>query len=224
MFWTRRESACEECGRELGSGSLIQLRDGTAWCLECADLGHLVFLPRGDTALTRRAGTYSGLSAVVVQWSRSRKRYERQGLLVEEPALRRAEEECLSDADAREARRFRAASARERQDRRLVEGFARAVRERFPGCPEGNEVEIAERACERYSGRIGRSAAGRAITDDAVDLAVRAHVRHRFTRYDHYLMEGRDRNDARAQVRDEVDFVLAGWREKLGGRASRAPG
>ena len=62
---------------------------------------HLVFLPRGDAALTRRASKYSTLRAVVVRFSRSRERYERQGLLVEEAALTRAEQECLSDAEAR---------------------------------------------------------------------------------------------------------------------------
>jgi hypothetical protein len=60
-------------------------------------LDHLIFLPSGNAALTRRAGKYSTLSAVVLQWSRARKRYERQGLLVEEAALQRAQKECLAD-------------------------------------------------------------------------------------------------------------------------------
>lgn len=42
---------------------------------------HLVFLGAGDAALTRRAKAASGLSAVVVRFSRG-KRYERQGILV----------------------------------------------------------------------------------------------------------------------------------------------
>ena len=57
-------------------------------CLTCADLDHLVFLPAGGGAVTRRARKASRLSAVVVQWSRTRKRYERRGILVEEPALK----------------------------------------------------------------------------------------------------------------------------------------
>ena len=57
-----------------------------ALCLPCADLDHLVFLPSGDAALTRRAGKHSTLAAVVLKWSRARKRYERQGFLVEETA------------------------------------------------------------------------------------------------------------------------------------------
>src|SRR5206468_12104016 len=62
---------------------------------------HLVFLPRGDIALTQRSRKYSGLSAVVVRFSRSRRRYERQGLLVELAALERGEKECLSDEEKR---------------------------------------------------------------------------------------------------------------------------
>jgi len=66
--------------------------------MSCADLDHLVFLARGDAALTLRARKHSGLSAVVVRFSRARKRYERQGVLVEEAALDQAEAECLADA------------------------------------------------------------------------------------------------------------------------------
>jgi hypothetical protein len=45
-----------------------------------------VFLPAGDAALSRRARKASTLSAVVVRFSRPRKRYERQGILVEPKA------------------------------------------------------------------------------------------------------------------------------------------
>jgi hypothetical protein len=53
----------------------------------------------GDAALTRRAGKHSKLSAVVLKWSRARKRYERQGLLVEETVLQRAEDEIADKVD-----------------------------------------------------------------------------------------------------------------------------
>jgi hypothetical protein len=55
-------------------------------------MDHLVFLPAGDPGLTRRAHRVSELSAVVVRFSRSRKRYERQGLLVEGAALTQADQ------------------------------------------------------------------------------------------------------------------------------------
>jgi len=60
-------------------------------CLSCAGLGDLEFLPAGDALLTRRAKARSARHAVVVRFSRSRKRYERRGMLVEPEALREAE-------------------------------------------------------------------------------------------------------------------------------------
>ncbi|MBO7941522.1 DUF2293 domain-containing protein, partial [Streptomyces sp. S9] len=68
----------------------VVVEDDGPRCLDCADLGHLVFLARGDTALTRRSREESGLSAVVVRFNRRRGRYERQGVLVEEAGLARA--------------------------------------------------------------------------------------------------------------------------------------
>ena len=59
--------------------------------MNCVGLGDLVFLLAGDANLTRRVKAKSQRSAVVVRFSRSRKRYERQGLLVEEAALNEAE-------------------------------------------------------------------------------------------------------------------------------------
>ena len=84
VFITNQDSICDECGEKLGHHAWITLSDNKAFCLSCADLNHLVFLPAGDAALTRRSAKYSTLSAIVLQWSRARKRYERQGLLVEE--------------------------------------------------------------------------------------------------------------------------------------------
>jgi len=74
-------------------------------CLACARLDDLEYLPAGDAALTRRASRYSERTAVVVRFSRSRGRYERQGVLVEKSALEKAEQECSQDAGARERAR-----------------------------------------------------------------------------------------------------------------------
>jgi hypothetical protein len=52
-----------------------------------------VLLGAGDAKLTRRAKARSARHAVVVRFSKARKRYERQGLLVEPQALREAEAE-----------------------------------------------------------------------------------------------------------------------------------
>jgi hypothetical protein len=61
VFWVRRDTVCAECGTELEHGSVIRIEQDGALCLACADLGHLVFLPRGDVALTRRATRHSKL-------------------------------------------------------------------------------------------------------------------------------------------------------------------
>lgn len=213
VFITTREAVCRECSRQLGPHAWITLvEDKGALCLPCADLDHLVFLPSGDAALTRRAGKYSILSAVVLKWSRARKRYERQGLLVEEAALQRAEEECLEDAKARARRRERQTERRAELDQEYIARFAERVRELFPGCPIGCEQDIAEHACQKYSKRVGRSADAKNLDANAILLAVVAHIRHTATRYDELLAQGWDRRQARELVEDEIDKVLENWR------------
>jgi hypothetical protein len=69
VFITARESVCDECGEELGRKAWILLTgDRRALCLACADLDHLVFLPAGDMAVTRRTRRHSTLVVVVLQW------------------------------------------------------------------------------------------------------------------------------------------------------------
>ena len=157
VFWLVNESACSECGEDLGRGQFLRLENDRPLCMACADLEHLLFLPRGDAALTRRAGKHSRLRAVVVRFSRTRKRYERQGILVDEDALTRAEEECLADAEARALARERASEQRARLDLQYVTAFGERVRELFPGCPSAESGKIAQHACLLRSGRIDRA-------------------------------------------------------------------
>jgi hypothetical protein len=215
VFISNRESTCGECGENLGSKAWITLAgEKGALCLACADLDHLLFLPSGNVALTRRARKHSTLAAVVLKWSHARKRYERQGLLVEARGLEKAEEECLADSEVRTRQREREAVRREEIDRKFLEEFAARVRELFPGCPSGREGEIAEHACLKYSGRIGRSASAKAMDEAAVRLAVIAHVRHRETKYDELLAKGHERWQARAAVEAAVFSVLQKWEAK----------
>ena len=214
VFISSRESTCGECGENLGSHACISLaRDKGALCLACADLDHLIFLPSGNTALTRRARKHSTLNAVVLKWSRARKRYERQDLLVEPQALEKAEEECLADSEIRARRREREVLRRDEVDREYVEKFATRVKELFPGCPAGREREVAEHACRKYSGRIGRSASAKAKDEAAVRLAIIAHVRHRETKYDELLARGCDRSEARAAVEEAVYRIVQKWEQ-----------
>src|SRR2546430_412778 len=152
VFISHRDSICGECEESLGRKAWITLAgEKGALCLACADLDHLAFLPSGDAALTRRAKKHSVLSAVVLKWSRARKRYERQGLLVEEWALELAEAECLADADLRARRREREAERRAELDETLDDWFAAKIREAFPRIVAGREQKIAEHA------KIGRA-------------------------------------------------------------------
>jgi hypothetical protein len=213
VFISTRESRCAECGEDLGARAWIFLAgDRGALCLACADLDHLAFLPSGDAALTRRAAKRSQLTAVVLKWSRARKRYERQGLLVEEQALEQAEAECLSDAEVRARRREREGERRAEIDTEFVARFADRIGALFARCPAGRAERIARHACEKYSGRVGRSAAAKRLDEEAVTLAVAAHVRHTETNYDALLTRGTERWEARERVRPEVDRVLSRWR------------
>ena len=213
VFWTLQDSSCSECGAELPSGSFLLMEANQPLCLACAGLEDLEFLPAGDTALTRQATKYSDLHAVVVRFSRSRKRYERQGILVRKAALRQAEEECAGDASERAREREIAAVARKKQDVLFREQVMAAIRAMFPGCPAEEASQIAAHTEVRGSGRVGRSAAGRKLDRDTVALAVAAAVRHRHTNYDELLTRGIERAEARASVREKVERVLDDWSE-----------
>jgi hypothetical protein len=202
---------CHACTIEFERGDFLSMDDGGPVCLDCADLGHLEFLPRGDTALTRRARRASRLSAVVVQWSRTRKRYERQGILAEPAAISQAEQECLVDSEARERRRQREAERRAMGDEQFVADLAAAIRAQFPGCSPDRAQRIARHAGARGSGRIARTSAGRALDPETVQLAVVAAVRHEDTRYDDLMMNGVPRAEARELVREDIDRVVRSW-------------
>jgi len=154
---------------------------------------------------------HSTLWAVVLQWNRSRKRYERQGLLVEEKALELAENECLDDLELRKRRNERAVLRRTEIDKEYVKSFAENIHKFYPGCPKRRATEIAEHACLKYSGRVGRSASAKEFSQNAIRLAVQAHARHTATEYDVLLSKGCDRLEARLLVESKVFEVLSAW-------------
>jgi hypothetical protein len=213
VFQNLRGSECSECGAEIEEDSFLFMEAGQPLCLPCARLDELEFLPSGDTALTRRATKYSAKSAVVVRFSRSRKRYERQGILVEPAALEKAEQECTEDAAERAAARVKGAERRRAEDCMLAVQMAQQIRTLFPGCPITEAVAIAEHTARRGSGRVGRTAAGRKLQEQALTLAVIAAIRHNHTNYDELLANGVDRATARQAVADRVEAVLDKWRK-----------
>ncbi|MDO8542848.1 MAG: DUF2293 domain-containing protein [Opitutaceae bacterium] len=211
VFITRHDGRCAECNDEFFKGHFIRVENGRTLCLDCADLGRLEYLPRGDTAITRRASKYSPLRAVVVQWSRTRQRYERQGILAAPKAIERAEMESLADADLRARQRERAAVRRDAEDQVYVAQVAAAIRALFPGCPADEVEAIAAWTTRKHSGRVGRSAAAKELESDALKLAVVAHIRHEHTAYDELLGRGQSREFARMEVGSAIDRVLQKW-------------
>jgi hypothetical protein len=91
------EWVCHRCG---GRGDLLMMEAPGPACLRCVGLDDLEYLPAGDALLTRRAKSKSSRHAVVVRFSRTRQRYERQGLLVEPQALADAQQN-LETRDSR---------------------------------------------------------------------------------------------------------------------------
>jgi hypothetical protein len=215
IVWiSHRDAKCNSCGADQGPGKLIVIdRTQGVRCLKCVGLAGLEFLPSGNVALTRRALANSSRSAIVVKFSRARKRNERQGVLVEEPAIEHAERENAGDEARREAQRQRRRAHDEVAERSYVADFTAKVLALFPAAPPEAAEVIAARACEKYTGRIGRSALAKALHEEAVTLAVWAHVRHAFTEYDRLLAEGLEPIDARAIVRPAIERVVARWRE-----------
>jgi hypothetical protein len=208
---TSDEAICQDCQLAMEPGDLFCLHQQQPLCLDCADLSHLTFLPSGDATLTRRAKKASPLHAVVLQFNRRRKRYDRQGMLVTEQSIIQAEASMEQDADKRAKQRLTAAVRRDVQDDQLVAKMREVIERNFPNCPAESAREIALHTAKRGSGRVGRSAAGRTADEQAVRLAVIAHIRHQHTDYDKLLMSGVERYDARDQIRAKVQSVLNSW-------------
>jgi hypothetical protein len=83
----KSEWTCHRCGK---TGDLLMMENPGPACLACVGLDDLEFLPAGDALVSRRARANSARCAVVVRFSKTRRRYERQGLLVESAALEEA--------------------------------------------------------------------------------------------------------------------------------------
>ena len=169
--------------------------------------GSLVFQPSGDAALTRRANKNSRLSAVVVRFSRARKRYERQGILVEEDALSAPS----SNAWRTRSRGRGGATGTPNDAPARTSSFSRGWRSRSASCSRA-----ARPGGPRRSPDTPRSAAAAgwdAAPPDEHSTPKRSSWRYwrgavQDTGYDELLMSGVDRAAARDDVRDQVNAVL----------------
>jgi hypothetical protein len=95
---------------------------------------------------------------------------------VEEAALEAAEQACLADEDARIRRRERDRERRAREDVDLQARMAGEITRLFPRCPPERAEAIARHTALRGSGRVGRSAAGRALDSEALGLRRSRHI------------------------------------------------
>lgn len=93
VFSVLNESHCYQCQKTIPKSNFLYKKNENVFCMTCGGFGDLYFLYSGNAALTRRAKKYSSIYAVVLKFSRVRKRYERQGLLLEKAAIMRAYEE-----------------------------------------------------------------------------------------------------------------------------------
>lgn len=213
VFIAVNAKTCTECSAEIPPGQFFfPEKPDKLLCIHCADLDELEYLPSGDPALTRRASKHSSVVYVVLKFSRARERFERQGIIVQPEAIERAETECTADESLRRQRQEKNRERIGRLDQQFVKTFAGEVRAQFPAMPAGREQQIAEHACQKRSGRVGRTAAAKEFDPQAILLAVVAHIRHRETNYDRLLNQIGDRQEARSAVREKVEQVLEKWR------------
>jgi len=152
----------------------------------------------------RRAKQASGLWAVVLKWSRSRNRYERQASgRGEGAASRRGRLHRGCAGGAQPGRGVREQEA-QTADRQYLERFAEEVRRRYPGCPAGRERTIAEHACRKYSDRIGRTAGAKNLDSAAIGFSRcwPISVTPKLSTDRLLRCEGTDRHEARRMVAD----------------------
>lgn len=192
--------------------------------------GH-VFVRRGDVALTRALLKRGALRVV----AKRGKRVEQIGVAALPEWIEAARAEVESTAGERAVSRERSRVARAAKEVDYRADFAVAVRRLYPAIPDADLEAVITRALEVSSGRVGRSAAAKALADEPVRLAVLAHIRHVHTDYDARLRRsglgqrfGRasreDRQKARKGVKATIGRKAAEWSgQALPAATARAP-
>lgn len=181
-------------------------------------------LPSGDAYLTR---TVKQLGQHWLAWQpRTRNRRHRRSLGVWAPAdsIAQARQMAAQTAQRRAAQRSRAAERRDAQEADYQRELAAVIVAYLDFADEHAELarqiadDAAATASQVGSGRVGRT---RTLTiEERAQLAVRAHLRHRYTDYDERLFDTQAdaetldldpatyrtiRNDADAAVDDFID-------------------
>ena len=208
---SRLKQACAKCCCLVAPEQPYRLRENAVHCARCSGWDELIIVPSGDPALTRRVSKLSAIALPVCEWNKRRKRWERRGTLATPDALAEAHALCAMDAEKRERSREKAQARQAIKDKEYIQHFAAEVRMRYGHIPEGAELQIAQHACEKYSGRVGRTAAAKELDPEMVTLAVIAHIRHAYTNYDSLLLSGVPKEAARQRIRSKVQQILASW-------------
>lgn len=196
-----RDADCRKCGAVHD----LLLRDKAGGiCVDCAGLGHLVFLPSGDAALTRHTTKAAPVSAVVMLPNMQRMRHERQGILTDQRTIELAAARCLADPPR--------PPGRGTVDEDLRRRIAEVISSEFPGCPVARADAIAFHAAVRGGGRRARGGTERS---ESVRRAVANSVRRVDTDYDDLSLTGLDRAEAQHRTQAQVDDVLETWRSGI---------
>lgn len=109
---------------------------------------------------------------------------------------------------SKETEESRAAATKARNTKFLDKG-RELLREQFPLMPEDALEETVQHAFLKGSGRVGRN--GTLSDCKKAQLAVEAHLRHKYTHYDTLLVVGTNRFAARNRVRDTVQAIRKAW-------------
>lgn len=214
IYLTKKETLkCSACNKKiaLGEAFVAESEKHKGTCFDCSPYVNATFLKPGNAALTRRSKKHSSYCGVVYVWNRRRKRFERRGQYVEADAIRKAELECAADAKDRALKNEKAAVRRAEQDKVYIAEFSKAIRVFYPNCPKNREVEIAKHACEKHSGRVGRTAKAKEFDKKMIDLAVEAHIRHAETNYDHQFGKGKTKRAIRTDIKPYVLSTMRKW-------------
>lgn len=215
IFITKKQKLkCSKCRKPVPVGAMFvaESENDRGTCFSCSAFTSYTLLPPGNVALTRRSKKHSTLCAVLLQWNQRRRRYERKGQYVETIAIITAKQECADDKEDRERKNIKAAEKRRILDQEYILNFGEAIRIHFPNCPPKREYEIAEHACEKHSGRVGRTAHAKQFDLSMIELAVIAHIRHVETNYDTQFGKGQAKKDIRAQLNGTINTILNSWR------------
>ncbi len=214
IYLTKKETLkCSSCNKRIGLGQMFvaETEKHRGTCFSCSPFVNGTLLKPGNAALTRRSKKHSSYCGVLFTWNRRRKRFERKGQYVEAVAITKAEQECAEDAEKRALKNEKAAIVRAEQDKIYIAEFSKAIRDLYPNCPKNREIAIAKHACEKYSGRVGRTAKAKEFDKKMIDLAVEAHIRHAETNYDNQFGTGKTKRAIRSDVKQDIVSVLRKW-------------